>query len=943
MKINNNIWTLAIAIAASTGSYAQSTNKGEAEEMNKVDIGFDKEQTTLESTSATSQVSGDRLKERSGFTSSSNLFGYLPGLTSLEKTSTSTTFYVRGQHSLSGSTPLVLVDGIERSMDYVMPEEIEKVTILKDAAAVALYGYKGANGAIVVTTKRGKYNSREITVTLDHKFNFQVRRPKFVDAYTYASAYNEALGYEGSSPMYNSYALEAFRTGSNPYLFPNVDWADETFKKSASTNLYNISFRGGGQKFRYYALANLEVDKGFIKNPNENDGYSTQDKNVRGNLRMNLDIDLTNRTKLVANVYGTLAESGQPGSSNIWSLIYNLPSAAIPVKTEDGLWGGSNTWSGTKNPVAQSQAAAYTKAHTRAMFADITLKQDFGAILEGLGGSARLAYDNRAQYVEDHTKTYNYGSDAVATWDDNGQPLTYSRYEKLNNESAMGKNSYVKSYNRVFNFIGTINYDRTFGNHSVYSQLRWDYEYRNTGTHSGSSDSNKSTSTSTYRQDISWYTHYGFKSRYYADLALTWSASNSLAPGTKWALSPTLSAAWIISGEKFMESAKAIDLLKLRASAGIINTDNNPGGPYWQTVYSSATGGSYAFSSSYSKLDAGNTHMSAMAVIDPTHEKAYKYNVGIDLGLWKSLNFTFDAYYERRTDIWVSSTGKYSDVLGLAAPKENAGKVNSWGYDLGLDYTKQLGEVKVNAGLNFSFNRTKVVNQNEEPQAYANTSTTGLPLNQIMGYEAIGFFKDQADIDNSPEQTFATVYPGDIKYRDVNGDNKIDENDKVAIGYNSTCPEIYYSFNLGAEWRGLGFNMMFQGVGNYSEVLSASGFYRPLLAKTSLSQYYYDNRWTPDNQNALFPRLATASSKNNYQTSTLWLRDASFLKLRNVEVYYKLPKSLLEKTKIVNTAKLYVRGIDLLCFDDIKESDPESTGATDPLNRSLVLGLQVTF
>lgn len=910
-----------------------------------VNTGLDKVQTLAEATSATSSVSGERLKERSGFVSSANLFGYLPGLTSLENSSTSTSFYVRGQHSLSGSSPVVLVDGIERSMDYVMPDEIENITVLKDAAAVALYGYRGANGVINVTTKRGKYESREIRFSIDHKFNFQVRRPKFVDAYTYASAYNEAAGYEGSSPLYNAYALDAFKNGTEPYLFPNVNWADETYKKSAGTNLYNLSFRGGGSKFRYYALANLEVDKGFIKNPNMNEGYSTQDKNVRGNLRMNLDIDLTNRTKLVANVYGTLAESGTPGSSNIWRLIYNMPSAAIPVKAENGMWGGSNTWSGENNPVAQSQAAAYSKYHTRAMFADMTLKQDLGAILPGLGGSLRLAYDNRAQYWEDHTKTYNYASDAVTEWDINGLPSATSHYEKNNNESAMGKDSKVKSYNRNFNFIGTLNYDNSFGRHDIFSQLRWDYQYTNPGTQKKSDASdNDMTSEEYFRQNVSWYTHYGFAKRYWLDFSLTASASNILAPGTKWAVSPTVSTAWVISQESFLRDVKAVDLLKLRASFGVINTDNVPTeGPYWQTVYGDGSGAAYNFSSSYTKLDGGHYEISSLPVTNAVHEKAYKYNAGLDLRLWNSLDVNFDAYFERRADIWVSSTGKYSQVLGTSAPYENAGIVNSWGYEVGVNYAKQFGEVKFNAGANFSFNRSKIIEQNEEPQAYANTVTTGYALGQIFGLKAIGFFKDEADIAASPKQTFGTVYPGDIKYEDVNGDGQIDNNDITAIGYNTACPEIYYSFNVGAEWRGLGFNLMFQGTGNYSTKLTAAGFYRPLLASTSLSQYYYDNRWTPDNKDALFPRLATASSTNNYRLSTLWLRSASYLKLRNVEVYYKFPKALMAKTKFINDAKLYVRGVDLLCFDSVNSSDPESTGATDPLNRSLVVGLQLGF
>ena len=229
----------------------------------------------------------------------------------------------------------------------------------------------------------------------------------------------------------------------------------------------------------------------------------------------------------------------------------------------------------------------------------------------------------------------------------------------------------------------------------------------------------------------------------------------------------------------------------------------------------------------------------------------------------------------------------------------------------------------------------------EAPQLYSNLVLTGSSIGQVFGLQAIGFFKDQADIAASPTQTFGTVRPGDIKYKDVNGDGKIDANDKSLIGYSTTCPEIYYSFHLGAEWKGLGFDGMFQGTGNYSAVLNTPSVYWPLINNTNISQYYYDNRWTPSNPNAKFPSLSSQSSANNYQTNTVWLADRSFLKLRTVELYYKFPKSLLGKTKIVNNVKLYLRGVDLLCFDHIKIADPESYGATYPLTRSAVAGLTV--
>ena len=246
-------------------------------------------------------------------------------------------------------------------------------------------------------------------------------------------------------------------------------------------------------------------------------------------------------------------------------------------------------------------------------------------------------------------------------------------------------------------------------------------------------------------------------------------------------------------------------------------------------------------------------------------------------------------------------------------------------------------------GGNLSYNRSKVKEKLEQPRLYENRVETGHSLNQTFGLIALGFFKDEADIANSPTQTFSTVRPGDVKYLDVNGDGVIDANDNTAIGYNTVCPELFYNFHFSAEWKGLGIYAMLQGVGRYSALLTTKGMFKPLIDNTTLSCEYYDNRWTPDNQNAKYPRLSSESNVNNYQTSTLWLADRSYLKLRDLEIYYRLPKKLLEKTKFVSAAKIYVRGTDLFTLDHIKVVDPENYGATNPMTTSVVAGLSVTF
>jgi len=332
-----------------------------------------------------------------------------------------------------------------------------------------------------------------------------------------------------------------------------------------------------------------------------------------------------------------------------------------------------------------------------------------------------------------------------------------------------------------------------------------------------------------------------------------------------------------------------------------------------------------------------------LASENTTHERAYKYNVGIDATLFKGLNLTIEGYYQRRSNLWVSSGGKYSSVLGFTAPYENGGIVDSWGSEIGADWINKIGDFTFNIGGNFTLAKNKIIDELEEPKLYENLKQTGHPLKQTYGLQAIGFFKDQTDIDDSPKQLFSDVKPGDIKYKDINNDGKIDENDKIAIGHSTTAPEIYYSLHLGAEWKGFGFDAMFQGTGRYSAVLNTQSIYWPLINNTNISQYYYENRWTEKNQDAKYPRLTSQSNKNNFQTNTVWLEDRSFLKLRQVELYYKLSQTLLKRTKIMSNAKLYVRGVDLLCFDHIKIADPESYGDTNPLTRSVVVGLTIGF
>ena len=903
----------------------------------KVNYGFGLQQTNAESTGAVSTVYAENIDKSSAFSIGNSLYGNVLGLTTMQSTGVvweqMPSMYIRGLKTLNGNNGILLVvDGLERdnnwqALKYITPEEVESVSVLRDAAALALYGYRGVNGVVNIVTKRGKYDTREINFSYDHAFNYMTRKPELADAYTYASALNEALTNDGKQVRYSQNELNAFKNGTSPYLYPNVNWWEEVFRDRGASDIATLSFRGGSTKMRYYTMMNLQNNRGFIKNFDTNADYSTQEKYSKANFRTNLDIDLSPKTKMQANIMGILNEFSRPGmgSDNLISKLYQLPSAAFPIRTESGLWGGNTTWGENWNPVALTEGRAYSKGHTRGLYADMSLRQDLSSLTKGLGASVRIGYDNLASYWENHTKGYKYGMASVASWE-NGLPIAGEEITGGKNTEMSGDSKLDWQY-RAFNFQMNVDWQRQFGVHSLYSMLLYTYKY----------DNAKGINNTFYRQNAGWYTHYGFKNRYFADFTLMASASNLLAPDHRWNVSPTVGLAWLISNEKFMQSQNVVDFLKLRASFGMLNTDNIPGNGYWNETVGGGNG--YPINNNFG--GDGGWHEGRLASVNGTTEKAYKYNAGVDATLFKGLTLTVDGFYERRSDIWVSSDGQNSAVLGASGSYVNAGIVDSWGTEIGANYYKKMGNVELNLGGTFTYNRSKIIEMLEEPAAYDYTRSTGNPVGQIFGLQAIGYFVDQADIDNSLPQQFGPVKAGDIKYKDMNGDKVINSDDRVAMGYNSTCPEIYYSFSLGLEWKGLGFSAQFQGVGNYTAILSGT-YYHPLVDNTTISNYVYRNRWTPETPNARFPRLTTETVDNNLQTSSLWLADRSFLKLRNCEVYYKLPSSWLNRFWVKN-AKVYVRGVDLLCFDSIDQLDPEAMNNSYPATRSIHVGLSVGF
>ena len=952
-----NIYMLSLLAGMSLPAMAQTDIiDSVAYKDQLVDIGANRQFSREQSTASVSVITNKDVNKRGARNIGNNILGQGSGLVGLDGAglfnAQNPTFYIRGVQSSSGSTPLIIIDGVERAMENVVAEDVESVQILKDAAATALYGYKGANGVLLITTKHGKYNSNSIKVSYDHTFSYLTNKPEMVDAATYASAVNEAYRNQGGSAIYSDAVIDAYKNGTNPLYYPNVNWADETFRNVSHNNRYDVELKGGTSNFRYYTNVQLLTNKGFIKNF-QNDGYSTQNKYTRGTLRSNMDIDLGPKTKLHTHLYGLLTEQSQPGSqADLWGMIYKVPANAFPVKLNDAVWGGNTVYT-TNNPVAQSQAAAYYKNHQRALYADLQLDQDLSSITEGLSAQTQIGYDTWSNVYEDHSKTYRYSYYEVANNGDVVANGNASMSAIQGSDSNMGTGSGNNSWIRRCIWNASINYDRTFAEkHNVYGQLKYDYEYNDkTGTN-----------TTVYRHNVSLFAHYGFDSRYLLDVALVESGSSRLAPGSKWAFSPNVSAAWNISNEAFMKNVKWIDFLKLRASWGNQSLDVLPGDNVWtyydQFYLMDAT--TYPFDATYTGTQWGNTYLGTARTQSLGHEQSSKLNVGFDATLFGGLNISADYYYQHRYNIWYSTAGSYSSVFGLTAPYENVGVINQKGFEVSADYSKKFNnDFTINLGASMTLNKTIVEEQAEAPQLFANTSSTGKRYGQAFGYVADGFFQKSDDLDGDgtisaaemqqkgyPVQNFTTVHPGDVKYMDLTDDDKIDSNDRQAIGYSTTAPDLYYNFHLGAEYKGLGIDAMFQGVGKWTGFKTTNGLYRSAVATNTLSQYLYENSWSAERgntENAQFPRLSTTSNANNDVNSTLNMFDRSYLKLRYVEMYYYLPQTMLQKVDFISNVKVYVRGTDLFTADHLDKADAAVYSATQPLTRSIQVGAAVTF
>lgn len=904
--MRNNILTCFLLVAV---FMASAETKDKEKELAK----------NATSTKSIGTVSSEEMEKFSALNPENALFGLIPGLTVLSNGgpvfSNSPTIKLRGVSTLNFSDPLVLIDGVQRPLSRLVISEIESVSVLKDAAALAPYGVRGANGVILIKTKSGEFGKMKVDVKYQHGIITPFRLPVMVDAPTYAAAWNEAITNDGlasTAKIYTPNEIELFRNGTNPDLYPNVNWMNEVSRDAGNSNQLDISFNGGSDKVRYFTNVNYTNDFGLINPFPSEEGYNTALNYYKLNLRTNLDVRLTETTRMRLNVMGSIDDYARPniGISTIYQRAVSIPASAFPIKTTSKQWGGSLIYK-AQNPVANIASSGYVRSQNRILFADLTLEQNLNAVLPGLMAEGGMSYDNMAEYLDTKAKTFQYETGGVIYGSNSELTFTTTLNDMYMNSTLWGK----------------LKHEASFENSKLSSYLMYTQE----------DAQRKTRNNHVARQSFVGGVNFASSSRYFFDLAASYSGSSYLSANRKFGFYPAVSGAWLISAEDFMNEITDIDMLKLRASFGYAGNDAMS---YELDRQYYMSGPSYYFT---------NTNATAVSLKEgklPTTnlraELAQITNLGIDLLALNGLNISVDGFYEKRSGILVSNSAVTSGVLGVVAADVNAGIVENKGIEVLLDYSGKLGDLSYGFNTQFSYAKNKIIERNEGFKPYNYLYTTGNSVGAYYGLQAMGFFKDQADIDNSPAQLFSAVKPGDIKYVDQNNDNKIDADDVVKLGYPVNIPEIYYSFKLNFEWKGIGLDMLFQGISNVQINRNIKDIHWPMYSNGNISEWYYNGgRWTPETAaTATLPRLTTLENANNFRANSIWMNDGSYLKLRYADLYYQLP--LMESSKL-KEVKFFVRGTNLFSVDKIKNIDPEVTSVGYPTLTSYFAGCTVTF
>ena len=901
------------------------------------------------------------------------LAGRLAGVVAVQRTGEpgkdAADIWIRGISTPNTSSPLVLVDGVERSFNDIDPEDIESLTTLKDASATAVYGVRGANGVILIKTKPGKVGKPTVSADYYESFTRFTKMVDLADGITYMNAANEAMRNDGIATKYTEDQIRNTIAGKDPYLYPNVDWLKEIFNDWGHNRRVNVNVRGGSEKVAYYASVSYFNETGMTVTDKNINTYDSKMKYSRYNFTTNLNIDVTPTTKVEIGAQGYLGEGNYPAISS--ADLYNAAMSISPVEypkmffvNGEAYVPGTSTNNNFNNPYSQATRRGYDNLTKNQIYSNLRVTQNLDMLTKGLKLTAMYAFDvcNEIHVHQDRAEsTYNF-LDTSVPYDMNGQPILQRIYEGSNvlsykQETSGNKKTYLEA---------SLNYDRTFNDdHRVSALFLFNQQSKLLYPKGTLEDAIP------YRMmGIAGRATYSWKDRYFAEFNIGYNGAENFSPKHRFGTFPAFGVGWVVSNEKFWQPlSKAVSFLKIRYTDGKVGNSEVSDRRFMYLDQMKENGDyGYKFGPNGTKWSGYETVNMA---VDLIWEESRKQDLGIDLKLFNDdLSIVFDLFKERRENILLKREHSIPSFLGYntSAPYGNIGIIENKGFDGTIEYNKRINKDWVIALRgNVTFNKDKWIQGELPEQKYEWMNQYGRNINGAKGYVAEGLFT-QAEIDDmarweslsaankaiTPKpfaSQFGTVKAGDIKYKDLNNDGQIDAYDQTYIS-RGDVPTTVYGFGFTVGWKDLSVGMMFQGVAGAERVLNGSSI-NPFNGGGGSGNLYsnIDDRWTEENpdQNAFYPRLSygseTTSSINNFQKSTWWVRNMNFLRLKTLQISYNLPKPWVNKVHLKNAA-VYVMGTNLFTLSRFKLWDPElntDNGASYPNTTSYSVGINFTF
>jgi TonB-linked SusC/RagA family outer membrane protein len=899
---------------------------------------------------------------------SGRIAGMIAYQTSGEPGLDNASFFIRGITSFGTGKvdPLILVDNVEltaNDLSRLHPDDIASFSILKDATATALYGARGANGVVMVTTKEGAEGTIKVSLRLENSFSSPTRKLQMANAETYMDLANEAALTRGMSPVYTLEKIENTVNRTNPYVYPSVDWMDMLTKNMAVNQRVNLNISGGGKIARYYIAGSFSQDNGILKVDKRNNFNNNIDLK-KYLIRSNININLTSSTEAVVRVHGTFDEYNGPlmDGGEMYRRVLNVSPVRFPAyyepdekyqKSDHILFGGING-SNYYNPYADL-VRGFREYSTTLMLAQLELKQDFNKWIKGLTGRV-LGNTSRYSYF-DMSQAYDPFYYDIEEY--NRETNTYSLYE-INHDTGKDYMTYRqggKTVNSTFYMEGSLLYERQFGDHNMSNML--------VGTIRNYVTGNAPTLFESLPQrnlGLSGRFTYNYMTKYFAEFNFGYNGSEKFAKNHRWGFFPSFGVGWLVSNENFWKEGlkKYISTLKIRGTYGLVGNDAiSDGRFFYLSEIGLGDGWGYHSGYNFNVWHRGN-RVRTYANEDITWEISRKGNLGIELGLLEGkIEIMADFYREERRNIVQDRVDMPAEMGAWAVQKTNVGEAEGKGVDISVDYNHSINKDWWLVGrANFTYARSTYLYYEEPNYDRAGTpwlSHNGQAISQQWGLVAERLFIDEADIQNSARQEFGEYLPGDIKYKDINRDGLINDMDRVPLGH-PTTPEINYGFGLSVGYKNWDMSVFFQGVGNWSFWINPAAmtpFVRSTISsddsrilENGLAQFIADDYWTEQNQNiyAAWPRLSDYEISNNTQPSSWWMRDGSFLRLKSAELGYSLPEKWIKGLKLTS-CRFYLSGTNLLLFSKFKLWDIEmgSSGLGYPLQRVWNVGVNVNF